>query len=90
MQIRDLGSGLNSRIRNTGVNQDSQIRMVFDYLLDLKSIGTSIFADPDPGFGAFLTPGSGMGKNLDPASASWIQDDHPGLYFRKFGNAFLD
>ncbi len=24
------------------------------------------FADPDPGSGAFLTPGSGIGKNLDP------------------------
>jgi hypothetical protein len=23
-------------------------------------------ADPDPGSGAFLTPGSGMGKNQDP------------------------
>ncbi len=24
--------------------------------------------DPDPGSGAFLTPGSGMGKNPDPGS----------------------
>jgi hypothetical protein len=26
-------------------------------------------ADPDPGFNAFSTPGSGMGKNPDPG---WI------------------
>jgi hypothetical protein len=25
-----------------------------------------IVTDPDPGSGAFLTPGSGMGKNQDP------------------------
>jgi hypothetical protein len=25
-----------------------------------------LVADPDPGFDAFLTPGSGMGQNQDP------------------------
>ncbi len=27
-------------------------------------------ADPDPGSGTFLTPGSGMGKKLDPEHIS--------------------
>jgi hypothetical protein len=30
------------------------------------------FADPDPGSGGFLTPGSGMGKNQDPDPGSWM------------------
>jgi hypothetical protein len=30
----------------------------------------------DPGFGAFLTPGSGMEKNSDPGSG--IRDKNPG------------
>ncbi len=34
-------------------------------------------ADPDPGSGAFLTPGSGMGKN------------QPGSYFRELRNNIL-
>jgi hypothetical protein len=33
----------------------------------------------DPGSGAFLTPGSGMGKN--PELGSGIRDEHPGSYF---------
>jgi hypothetical protein len=32
----------------------------------------------DPGSGAFLTPGSGMGKKS--RSGSEIQDEHPGYY----------
>jgi hypothetical protein len=31
---------------------------------------TASVADPDPGSGAFLTTGSGMGKDLDPRSFS--------------------
>jgi hypothetical protein len=34
-------------------------------------------ADPDPGSGAFLTPGSG------------IRDEYFGLYFRELRNNFL-
>jgi hypothetical protein len=36
------------------------------------------FTDPDPGSGAFLTPGSGMGKK----SRSGFRDEHPGSYIR--------
>jgi hypothetical protein len=35
-------------------------------------------ADPDPGSGAFLTPGSG------------IRDEHLGSYFREIRNNFRD
>jgi hypothetical protein len=38
------------------------------------------------GSGAFLTPGSGMGKN----SGSVIRDEHPGSYFRKLRNNFWE
>ncbi len=34
-------------------------------------------ADPDPGFGAFLTPGSGMGESQHPDPGSRINNpDH--------------
>jgi hypothetical protein len=39
----------------------------------------SSVGDPDPGSGAFLIPGSGMGKNPEPGSG--IRDEHPGSYF---------
>jgi hypothetical protein len=39
-------------------------------------------ADPDPGSGAFLTPGSGIGF-----SGSWIPDPNP--YFRELTENFL-
>ncbi len=42
-------------------------------------------ADPDPGSGAFLTPGSGMGKK----SGSGIRDEQPGSYFRELKKQFL-
>ncbi len=42
-------------------------------------------ADPDPGSGAFLTPGSGMGRK----SASGIRDEQPGSYFLELRNHFL-
>jgi hypothetical protein len=35
-------------------------------------------ADPDPGSGAFLTPGSGMGKKQ-------IRDEHPRSFFQEHG-----
>jgi hypothetical protein len=37
----------------------------------------------DPGSGAFLTPGSGMGKK------SGIRDEKPGSYFRELRNRFF-
>ncbi len=38
----------------------------------------------DPGFGDFLTPGSGIrdGQKIR------IRDEHPGLYFRELENSF--
>ncbi len=47
----------------------------------------SSVADPDPGSGAFLTPGSGMGRNS--ASGSGIRDEQPGSYFLELRNHFF-
>ncbi len=44
-------------------------------------------ADPDPVSGAFLIPGSGMGKNQDPGSR--IRDEQPESYFRELRKNFL-
>jgi hypothetical protein len=44
-------------------------------------------ADLDPGSGAFLTSGSGMGRKS--ASGSGIQDEQPGSYFLELRNHFL-
>jgi hypothetical protein len=43
----------------------------------------------DPGSGAFLAPGSGMGKKSGSGSGIWIQDEQPGSYFRELRNHFL-
>jgi hypothetical protein len=43
--------------------------------------------DPDPGSGAFLTPGSGMGRKS--ASGSGIRDEQPGSYFLELRNHFF-
>jgi hypothetical protein len=37
-------------------------------------------ADPDQGSGAFLTPGSGMGKKSESGEIR-IRDEQPGSYF---------
>jgi hypothetical protein len=42
---------------------------------------------PDPGSGAFLTTGSGMGRKS--ASGSGIRDDQPGSYFLELRNHFF-
>ncbi len=44
-------------------------------------------ADPDPGSGAFLTPGSGMGRKS--ASGSGIRDEQPVSYFLELRNHFF-
>ncbi len=44
-------------------------------------------ADPDPGSGAFFTPGSGMGKKS--GSGSGIRNEQPGSYFLELRNHFL-
>ncbi len=35
-------------------------------------------ADPDPGFGTFLTPGSGIRDGRESASGSGIREEQPG------------
>ncbi len=48
-----------------------------------------IVADPDPGSGAFLIPGSRMGKKSGSKSGIRIRDEQPGLYFLELRNNFL-
>jgi hypothetical protein len=62
--------------------------------LAFTNYGTVPFcvADPDPGSGAFLTPGglnpgSGMGKNS--GSGIWIRDEQLGSYYRKLKKQFF-
>ncbi len=44
-------------------------------------------ADPDPGSGAFLTTGSGMGNKS--GSGFGIRDEQPGNYFLELRNHFF-
>jgi hypothetical protein len=58
----------------------------FFFFFPLHPIAISV-ADPDPGSGAFLIPGSGMGRKS--ASGSGIRDEQPGSYFLELRNHFL-
>jgi hypothetical protein len=53
--------------------------------LDWREWGTCSVADP--GSGAFLTPGSGMGRKS--ASGSGIRDEQPASYFLELRNHFF-
>ncbi len=74
---RALGQAQSNQVRNTDRNS-----------CDLA------FLDPvlririrDPGSGAFLTTGSGMGRKS--ASGSGIRDEQPGSYFLELRNNFF-
>ncbi len=54
-----------------------------DFFVPEKTSG----GDPDPGSGAFLTPGSGNRDGLKIKIR--IRDEHPGSYFRERINNFL-
>ncbi len=66
-----------------------------NYILDIVSLKSypseeahkCSVADPDPGSGAFLTPGSGMGRKS--TSGSGIRDEQPGSYFLELRNHFF-
>jgi hypothetical protein len=49
----------------------------------------SSVADPDPGLGTFLTPGSGIRDGRKSASGSGIRDEQPGSYFLDLRNHFF-
>jgi hypothetical protein len=51
---------------------------------DTSARGTISVADPDPGSGAFLTLGSGMGRK-----SAWIRDEQPGSYFLELRSHFF-
>jgi hypothetical protein len=44
---------------------------------------------PDPGSGAFLTPGSMVRYTEWVKNRIWIRDEQPGSYFRELRNQFL-
>jgi hypothetical protein len=48
---------------------------------DRFDINQVSFSVADPGSGAFLTPGSGMGKKSGSGSEIWIRDEQSGSYF---------
>jgi hypothetical protein len=50
---------------------------MLQFLQDLKVFGFCSVADPDPGSGAFLTPGSGMVESQHPDPGSGMNNpDH--------------
>ncbi len=56
------------------------------------STWTTSVADPDPGSGAFLTPGSGIRNRFIPDLGSWISDPGsriPNSYFWELSDNFL-
>ncbi len=58
-------------------------KILCEYQVSSISCGTCSVADPDPGSGAFLTPGSEMEKILIR-----IQDEQPGSYIRELRKNF--
>ncbi len=76
-------------------NEDFGCSQLMDaFSLYMFSPYTTSVADPDPGSGAFLTPGSGSGirdgkyPDLDPRSRIW--DEHHRSFFRELRNIFLN
>jgi hypothetical protein len=60
------------------------------YFLLLKSFFVLLFkrvADPDPGSGGFLTPGSGIRDGL---KVSGFRDEQPGSYFLELRKKYLN
>jgi hypothetical protein len=66
---------------------------LFGALITLFSFAHTVVmisvADPDRESGAFLTPGSGMGKKSGSGSGIRIRDEQPESYFREPRNHFL-
>jgi hypothetical protein len=52
-----------------------------------KAMKITSVADPDPGSGAFLTPGSGI-RDGEKVRIR-IRDEQPGSYFQELRNHFL-
>ncbi len=59
------------------------------FLFQERTSCSSSVADPDPGLGAFLTPGSGIRDGRMSASGSGIRDEQPGSYFFELRNHFF-
>ncbi len=63
-----------------------RIRTTVEEALFCSSTFSSV---ADPGSGAFLTTGSGMGKKSGSRSRIRIRDEKPGSYFRELRKHFL-
>ncbi len=61
----------------------------FFMLIGRDWVRESSVADPDPGLGAFLTPGSGIPDGRKSSSGSGIRDEQPGSYFLELRNHFF-
>jgi hypothetical protein len=64
---------LSFQLHDVAVRKGAILKGGFFYLFYVRYL-TSV-ADPDPGSGGFLTPGSGMGRKS--ASGSGIRDEQP-------------
>jgi hypothetical protein len=62
--------------------------LTYDRQTDCQTARVSV-VDPDPGLGAFLTPGSGIRDGRKSASGSGIRDEQPGSYFLELRNHFF-
>jgi hypothetical protein len=67
----EISIRLRTVVKNQIINRNSEDLMIwFQNYFKLTRDKSSV-ADPDPGFGAFLTPGSGI---RDPG---WLESQHP-------------
>ncbi len=62
--------------------------VTFTIFIVIILLVTTSVADPDPGSGAFFTPGSGIRDGYESGSGSGIRDEQPGSYFRELRNNF--
>ncbi len=60
---------------------------IFNFIFQFQQRYIAKTSVSDPGSGAFLTPGSGMGRKS--ASGSGIQHEQPGSYFLELRNHFF-
>jgi hypothetical protein len=65
-----------------------KVKKISDLPTRIK-LGVGSVADPDPGLGTFLTPGSGIRDGRKSASRSGIRDEQPGSYFLELRNHFF-
>jgi|688.fasta_scaffold785136_1 hypothetical protein len=86
LDVRGAGGLLHRLGHPSGPRQTSPASLRYFHPFQPLHIGV---ADPNPGSGAFLTPGSEI---WDPGWVKIrirIRDEYPGSYFREFRNHFV-